>query len=483
VGGAVFGLGATLGMTDDEAYYWILSQRMDWGYAYHPPMIAWWIHAVRSVLSPFLNEPSGASVQLIRFSSALLNGLWIWVLWRWWKLAGPRPLRGLGVFLCFGGLFSVSWMMVPDLPLVFGILLAFTACWRICFEGRDSNRDVLALGVGLWIALLSKISAVLFFPGVLFLLVVEVFPRDRLRFWRAIAAVGVGGFLGVLPTLIWNAQNDWVALSYQLSERHQGEFSWIRALRAWGIQALVATPAIACALALVRRAREREARFFLAWMAPTALVFLLQPLRGEFKPHWLLMAWIFPVLWISWRSARENHLSTLARAHVAHGILVFALFTSAFQYPWITDLLRSTRGEERAALLDISNDLRGWSELRRHVETFSTEDRALPWVGARYQTASQAAFALGDPSKVTLIPQHRRDRKEWPDLAIGESVPNSAWPRLLKPVLFVADLRYSTPPGFLDARCESLPALETRAQGLFLKRISLWKCVPTASVR
>ena len=323
----------------------------------------------------------------------------------------------------------------------------------------------------------------LFFPGVVFLLALEIFPRDRPRFWRAMAAVGIGGVFGVLPTLIWNAQNDWVALSYQLSERHQGEFSWVRALRAWGIQALVATPAIAGAFALTRRAREKEARFFLAWMAPTALVFLLQPLLGEFKPHWLLMAWIFPVLWISWRASRENHLSTLARAHVAHGILIFALFTSAFQYPWITSVFKNSRGEERAALLDVSNDLRGWSELRQHVESFSAEDRAMPWVGARYQTASQAAFALGDASKVTLMPQHIRDRKEWPDLGVGEPVPGSVWPRLLKPVFFVADLRYSTPPGFLNALCDSLPALETRVYGIFSKRIMIWKCLPNASVQ
>lgn len=483
VGITVFALGATLGMTDDEAYYWVLSQRMDWGYAYHPPMIAWWIDAVRTILTPFLDNPSGASVRLIRFSSALLNALWVWVLWRWWKSAGPRPLRGLGVFLCFGALFSVSWMMVPDLPLVFGVLLAFTACWRICFEGRNSRRDAVLLGVGLWIALLSKISAVLFFPGVLLLLAIEVFPKDRARFWRAVAAIGIGGIMGVLPTLVWNAQNEWVALSYQLSERHRGDFSWMRALRAWGIQILVAGPAMVAALALVRRSREREARFFLAWMAPTALVFLLQPLRGEFKPHWLLMAWIFPVLWISWKSSRENHLSTLARAHVAHGILVFALFTSAFHYPWITDLFRHSRGEERAALLDVSNDLRGWAELRTHVESFSAEDRALPWVGARYQTASQAAFALRDASKVTLLPQHRRDRKEWPELSLGEPVEGSVWPKLLKPVIFVADLRYSTPPGFVEAVCEALPSLETRFRGMLLKRISLWKCVPKGQPR
>jgi 4-amino-4-deoxy-L-arabinose transferase-like glycosyltransferase len=470
---AVFGLGATLGITDDEAYYWVISQRLDWGYAYHPPMIAWWIAAVRSVFGYFFLEPFGASTQLIRFSSALLNGLWIWVLLGWLKSTSAHPMRGLGVFLCFGALFSVSWMMVPDLPLILGVLISFTACWRLCFAESPLKRDVLYLAFGLLLSLISKISAILFFPGVLLLLIIEVYPKDRRLFKYAFVALVCAGVLGVLPTLWWNAQNDWVALSYQLSERHRGEFSLVRGLRAWAIQLLVAAPALFGAFALMRRWREREAKFFLAWMVPTALLFLLQPLRGEFKPHWLLMAWIFPVLWLSLRSARESSLSLLARAHVGHGLLVFVVFTSAFHFPWITRFFVNSQGPERAALLDVSNDLRGWEDLREHLgNKLSVEDQALPWVGTRYQTASQAAFALADPTRVILLPQHRRDQKEWPDLRVG-------WPKLTRPVIFVADLRYSAPPSFLAAKCDVLPPLETRAQDLFLKRISLWKCIPS----
>lgn len=34
---------ATTGLFDDEAYYWVYSQYLDWGYFDHPPMIAWLI--------------------------------------------------------------------------------------------------------------------------------------------------------------------------------------------------------------------------------------------------------------------------------------------------------------------------------------------------------------------------------------------------------------------------------------------------------
>ena len=37
--------GAWLGLAEDEAYYWVWSQKLGWGYFDHPPMIAYWIAA------------------------------------------------------------------------------------------------------------------------------------------------------------------------------------------------------------------------------------------------------------------------------------------------------------------------------------------------------------------------------------------------------------------------------------------------------
>ena len=42
-----------VGLHTDEAYYWVWSQRLDWGYFDHPPMIAW---AVRLFTELFGNN-------------------------------------------------------------------------------------------------------------------------------------------------------------------------------------------------------------------------------------------------------------------------------------------------------------------------------------------------------------------------------------------------------------------------------------------
>src|SRR5438105_4900 len=44
---------ATIGLTDDEAYYWVLAQRPAFAYSYHPPAMAWFITITFQVLKIF----------------------------------------------------------------------------------------------------------------------------------------------------------------------------------------------------------------------------------------------------------------------------------------------------------------------------------------------------------------------------------------------------------------------------------------------
>ena len=41
-------------------------------------------------------------------------------------------------------------------------------------------------------------------------------------------------------------------------------------------------------------------------------------------------------------------------------------------------------------------------------------------VGSRYQTASQAAFSMGEKSRVTFLPRDQKEMDEWPDLRVSE---------------------------------------------------------------
>ena len=53
-------------LIDDEAYYWLWAQRLDWGYLDHPPLIAWLIA---------LTTGTGDGSFLIRLSPLVLGVL------------------------------------------------------------------------------------------------------------------------------------------------------------------------------------------------------------------------------------------------------------------------------------------------------------------------------------------------------------------------------------------------------------------------
>src|SRR6476661_3903173 len=88
---AVFALillhGSLLGLTDDEAYYWVLAQRPALGYAYHPPAVAWLIAFFQFCFSGVLGKHS---VALVRLPAALGSALILFLALQWLRDLGLK---------------------------------------------------------------------------------------------------------------------------------------------------------------------------------------------------------------------------------------------------------------------------------------------------------------------------------------------------------------------------------------------------------
>ena len=96
----------------DEAYYWVYSQYMNWGFFDHPPLVAVWV-----TISDFLfTEELG-----VRFFSAISFSLMMYLVW----VTIDHPSKNkyswlfLLLFLSTALLNVYGFITTPDTPLLF----------------------------------------------------------------------------------------------------------------------------------------------------------------------------------------------------------------------------------------------------------------------------------------------------------------------------------------------------------------------------
>lgn len=466
------------GLTDDEAYYWALSRNFSWGFAYHPPMVTW-------LLGLFVQD---ADILQMRFVSAVLTGIILYLSLEWVEevtggAISKRKILAL-IPLSLVGLFSLSWMMVPDLPLFVGWTLAFLGTWRLISQGETASR-LRIVGVGVAIAVCSKFSGVLLIPSILGAVwFLGERSRRRRRFYGLLAVCISGAILGLIPSLVWNAQNNWSAILYQLQGRHGGDWSFSRWIRFLGSQVLVAGPVLFLfvwsGIFWIRKLKGSTRNIFIycaCWAAP-GLIYFVQPLLGDFKPHWTLVFWFPLILFLTVAASQVKSMRMLAAAQAVTGGMVAAIVLVSLHkpiLPWFHQLLSSREWNPK---WDVSNDLYGWSEFYLRLEqAIGAEDASLPILASRYQVASQAAFAVGDVKNVHLIPRPERERADWSKWS-GTSSWGPEWPKLFTPVLYVGDNRYDQAPQYVDAHCKQILILNTRRDLYPAKKILVWKCIP-----
>ena len=462
--------GSLLGLTDDEAYYWVLAQRPALGYAFHPPTVAWMIAAAQAWLGGIFGTHSSG---VVRLPAALCSAGILYLGLRWMVQAGVSANRlgraTLGL-VSLAGVFAASWMMVPDLPMFLGWMMIFAATWELCFESRKWSCVLLTLGCAL--AVLSKYSGILGVASSFFSIMIWA-PSVEKR--RPAAAMFLGLVIALIPIIVWNSQHEWASILYQIRDRHEGaEFSLKRYGKFWASELLFAgPPLIFFALSFWKRVRVAEnqvSRFVAVFALPAFLIFCVQPLWSDFKPHWALIVWLPFALELGWAFSQDLYTS-LAKAQVGFGFTVMGISILFCHFPLQSWLIEKWSGQVPESRWDVTNDMYGWQEFARLLPA------GLPVIGSRYQTAAQIAFALGDFERVALVPRDLKQRDEWasPDVVDSQG---PDWPRLLKPVLFITDNRYDAGPEFKHAKCEKVGHSTVKRGQYIAKSFRLWKCDP-----
>ncbi|MCJ8211625.1 glycosyltransferase family 39 protein [Mucilaginibacter sp. RS28] len=268
---------ATLGLHSDEAYYWVYSRFLDWGYFDHPPMVAVFIRIGYSI---FQNE-LGLRLLTVLSSTAALALLWLTVK-QYNANAKQFVLLTGGVFI-----FHIyGFITTPDAPLFCYAILFYFLFQRYLVE--DKLPVALLLSITLAALLYSKYHAVL-------LIGFSVFANIKLLQRRTFWIICLITVLLYLPHIWWQVSHGYPSVNYHLFERSSETYDLSNTLSFLPGQLLMAGPLIGWLLfTLVAQIKVKDAfiRTLLVNAASTFAFFLFNTLKGNVQPHWTLIAFI-----------------------------------------------------------------------------------------------------------------------------------------------------------------------------------------------
>ncbi|MVT07384.1 ArnT family glycosyltransferase [Chitinophaga tropicalis] len=275
-------------LMDDEAYYWVYSQHLDWGYFDHPPMVALLIKLGYSL---FHNELG------VRIGMVILNFLTLIITD---KLIPGRDNRLFYLLLCVMGAMQIGGMLaVPDVPLIFFAALYFLV-YRSFLE-QQSWKNTLLLASSMALMFYSK------YHGILLVGFTVISNLNLLRVFKFYVACVVTAIL-FFPHLYWQYAHGFPSLQYHLVERNApaydfsytteyilGQLLLFGPLAGW----LVLYYAFVCP---IQSAFERALKISVIGVLA---FFLLSTIKGRVEANWTVMLFT-PVLVLAHQAIRRK---------------------------------------------------------------------------------------------------------------------------------------------------------------------------------
>jgi hypothetical protein len=188
---------------DDETYYWMYSQYLDWGYFDHPPMVALMIRAGYTLFHNTIG---------LRLFSVLATFGSAFIMLR--LIEDRQPLRLLCIILSVAFIQLGGFLAVPDAALVF-----FSSVFLLCFHRfllANSLTNAILLGACMAVLLYSK------YQGLLLIVLCLIANLNLLRnkyFWLSVLT----GVILFLPHLYWQYRHGFPPLRYFLADQYAGK--------------------------------------------------------------------------------------------------------------------------------------------------------------------------------------------------------------------------------------------------------------------
>jgi 4-amino-4-deoxy-L-arabinose transferase-like glycosyltransferase len=366
----------------DEAYYWLWSKNLAWGYYDHPPLVAF---AIRAGTEIFGDTSLG-----VRVVPLLLSVVATVAVWRAGAILIGSEKAGALAALAFNAMPMIgveALVATPDAPEIAAAAVLIYALAKLAQTGNGAWW--IAAGLATGFALLSKYTA--FFLGLGMLAWVLAVPSGRR--WLASFWPYLGGVIALamfIPVILWNAGHDWVSFRVQFGRIGTGGFTLRYLAEFLGAQLGLASPFLAvlgvAGLVSTVRSDRFDAKHMLiaALMMPAIAYFLWHSLRGRVQGNW--PSFLYPAFAMAaaaaimspalqgWRALRWSRrlalpvaltMTSLIYAQAVWGIVpvvrepVSRILAVGIQR--VVDDIEVLRAQNNAgAILTTSYELRGW---------------------------------------------------------------------------------------------------------------------------
>ncbi len=471
---------ATVGVGNDEAYYYLFTVHPDWSYFDHPPLTAL-VEAAGLAISGGMPTALG-----LRLGFVLLFAGSTWLMARLTaRFYGPRAGTIAAMVFNASAYFGVAVgaFALPDGPLVFFWLLALDRFAAALTSPRRLG-PWLTVGLAWGGALLSKYHGVFLPIGAACYLLAEPRARPWLRRPGPYLAAVVAALM-FAPVIGWNAANGWASFAFQGGRalgglRFRPDYLALAVLGQVGY----ALPWIWLALmgVLSQTIRQRRTgagaadRFLLVQAVVPLGAFLLVACQQTVLPHWSLagLLGVFPMLGDAWSRRWRVEPRRLGRRLAWMMALTIAL-AAAFVVQARTGVLQED-GSGTLGLLAVSRDptldAYGWEAVANELERRGLVDDPKTFVfTSKWYHSGQIAFATGSRSPVLCYSARKPlGFAQWsrPEQWVGHDG-----------ILVVVN-HSSTEPDAFDRwfeRIDWLGEFAVQRAGAAVKRVRLYRCV------
>jgi 4-amino-4-deoxy-L-arabinose transferase-like glycosyltransferase len=269
-------------LAHDEAYYWIYSRNLDWGYFDHPPFVG--------VVIKFFSFLPHSEIA-VRLGFIVLQFLTVLLLI---MMTGQGVLATL-LFFSFPLASFAGLLALPDMPLLF-MTAVYCYSLKTYFE-KDSLKNSGLLGLSIALLFYAKYHGVL-------LVFFTLLAAPKLFKRKSFYLVAIIALVTFMPHLIWQYNHEFSTLRYHFIERPSSSFSFKRTIEYLGLQLFMAGLFVAPVVwwvVIKYKTKDIFERSLKLISVGTVVFFLISSFSKKIEANWTIYL-AFPLVYLAVRS-------------------------------------------------------------------------------------------------------------------------------------------------------------------------------------